>query len=77
MARLHFEKLAKSRIFYIRFFGRRTRKNPSFHGEKSRGNTQDYIFLLRADEVEELFDDEVEDYVDYEERGAVTTIIII
>ena len=33
----------------------------------------DYIFLLSADEVEELFDDEVEDYVDYEERGAVTT----
>lgn len=38
------------------------------------GNTQDYIFLLSADEVEELFDDEVEDYVDYEERGAVTTL---
>ena len=41
-------------------------KNPA-------GNTQDYIFLLSTDEVEELFDDEVEDYVDYEERGAVTT----
>jgi len=37
------------------------------------GNTQDYIFLLSTDEVEELFDDEAEDYVDYEERGAVTT----
>lgn len=43
-----------------------TVKNPA-------GNTQDYIFLLSTDEVEELFDDEVEDYVDYEERGAVTT----
>ncbi len=43
-----------------------TLKNPA-------GNTQDYIFLLSTDEVEELFDDEVEDYVDYEERGAVTT----
>ncbi len=37
------------------------------------GNTQDYIFLLSTDEVEELFDDEADDYVDYEERGAVTT----
>lgn len=36
-------------------------------------NTQDYIFLLSYDEVEELFDDEVEDYVDYEERMAKTT----
>lgn len=36
-------------------------------------NTQDYIFLLCTDEVEAFFDDEVEDYVDYEERGAVTT----
>lgn len=36
-------------------------------------NTQDYIFLLNYDEVEELFDDEVEDYVDYEERSAATT----
>lgn len=36
-------------------------------------NTQDYIFLLSADEVEELFDDEAEDYVDYEERSAMTT----
>lgn len=36
-------------------------------------DTQDYIFLLSYDEVEECFDDEVEDYVDYEERGAVTT----
>lgn len=41
-------------------------KNPA-------GNTEDSIFLLSADEVEELFDDETEDYVDYEERGAVTT----
>lgn len=36
-------------------------------------NTKDYIFLLSYDEVEEYFDDEKEDYVDYEERGAVTT----
>lgn len=35
-------------------------------------NTQDYIFLLCYDEVEKYFDDEKEDYVDYEERGAVT-----
>lgn len=43
-----------------------TLKNPT-------EDTQDYIFLLSGDDVEELFDDEVEDYVDYEERGAVTT----
>ena len=36
-------------------------------------NTQDYIFLLSFDEIEEYFDDEVEDYVAYEERGAYTT----
>lgn len=36
-------------------------------------NTQDHIFLLSADEVENFFDDEVEDYVDYKERGATTT----
>lgn len=36
-------------------------------------NTQDYIFLLSTNEVEEFFDDEFEDYVDYEERGAQTT----
>ena len=41
--------------------------------ENPAENTRDYIFLLSTDEVEELFDDEVEDYVDYEERGAVTT----
>ena len=29
-------------------------------------NTQDYIFLLSFDEIEEYFDDEVEDYVAYE-----------
>lgn len=43
-----------------------TVKNPA-------GNTQDYIFLLSTDDVEELFDDEMEDHVDYEDRGAVTT----
>ena len=36
-------------------------------------NTQDYIFLLSYDEAEEYFDDEVEDYVAYEKRGAYTT----
>lgn len=36
-------------------------------------NTQDYIFLLSADEVEDLFDDEIEDWVDYDEREAMTT----
>ncbi len=41
--------------------------------ENPAENTRDYIFLLSTDEVEELFDDEVEDYVDYEERGAMTT----
>ena len=41
--------------------------------ENTAENTRDYIFLLSTDEVEELFDDEVEDYVDYEERGAMTT----
>ncbi len=41
--------------------------------ENPTGNTQDSIFLLSTGEVEELFDDEKEDYVDYEERGAVTT----
>ena len=35
MARLHSEKLAKSRIFYVSFFSRGTRKNSSFHCEKS------------------------------------------
>ncbi len=37
------------------------------------GNTKDFVFLLCADEVESYFDDEVEDYVAYEERGAMTT----
>lgn len=41
--------------------------------ENPSGNTQDYIFLLSADEAEELFDDEGENYADYEERGAITT----
>ncbi|MCI9080396.1 MAG: hypothetical protein HFH68_16065 [Lachnospiraceae bacterium] len=39
-------------------------------------NTQDYIFLLDYDEVEEYFDDEVEDYVSYDERGALTTAYV-
>ena len=41
--------------------------------ENPTGNTQDSIFLLSTGDVEKLFDDETEDYVDYEERGAVTT----
>lgn len=41
--------------------------------ENPAGNTLDYIFLLSTGEVEELFDDETEDYADYEERGATTT----
>lgn len=41
--------------------------------ENPAGNTQDYMFLLSTEEVEALFDDEAEDYVDYEERGALTT----
>jgi len=36
-------------------------------------NTQDYIFLLSTDEVETYFDDETEDYVEYDERQALTT----
>ena len=43
-----------------------TLKNPT-------GDSHDFIFLLSSDDVEELFDDEAEDYVNYEERGAVTT----
>lgn len=43
-----------------------TVENPARH-------TLDHIFLLSTEEVEALFDDEAEDYVDYEERGALTT----
>lgn len=42
--------------------------------ETLTGITEDHIFLLCADETDELFDDEREDYVSYEERGAVTTL---
>lgn len=41
--------------------------------ENPSGNTRDYIFLLSIDEVEELFDDEAENCVDYNERSALTT----
>lgn len=40
--------------------------NPANH-------TQDSVFLLSGDEVEEYFDDESEGYADYQERGALTT----
>ena len=41
--------------------------------ENPTGITEDHIFLLCADETNELFDDETEDYISYEERGAATT----
>lgn len=41
--------------------------------ENPAAHTQDHIFLLCYDEVEKYFNDEVEGYWGYKDRGAITT----